>query len=312
MGSPAIFYGDEIYTLVSCSALEASLKFSSSICFTNRCPHPPPHACKDIAVTTPQNQPSRRTIVKGVAWSVPTLALAAAAPSFAISGPCAGICYTMTWPTSLLGKPANGQVILASPKDPKCTQGAAVTTSVTMTGTGTTVNSTTAFNSTGLYNTRFNGVIDYRGEQAGYYGSGAFPIAGVSASSPGLVLNIGTGTTTSVTFTFPKAVTSASLQIYDITRSINTVSGNSYRYQDTVSFSQPVSVSGTMTSANASTLAAGATFYRTGKYESTTTPIVNTFTTRSTTSFTSFTVNYTAPVSQGWQFIALGPLTFCY
>lgn len=65
-----------------------------------------------------------------------------------------------------------------------------------------------------------------------------------------------------------------------------------------------------MNYASATSLTAGQTFYRTAAFTSNTS-IMNTFTSSSTTPMSSFTVTYTAPVPQGWQFIALGGMTIC-
>lgn len=157
----------------------------------------------------------------------------------------------------------------------------------------------------GKYDSKYNQTIEYRGGQNFYPD---YRVPALSSTNPGLILNIGHTTTSTVTFTFSRPVSSVALDIYDISRSTN--SERRLRYTDTVSFSQPVAVTGTMNSANASSLAAGQTFYRTNAYTSETS-IENTFTTTTTAPMSSFTVTYTAPVSRGWQFIALGGMTIC-
>lgn len=86
--------------------------------------------------------------------------------------------------------------------------------------------------STGKWNSKYNLKVEWHGGQ-NYYPDYAIP--SLSATNPGLVLDIGYNTTTTVTFTFAQPVSSVALDIYDISRSIN--SDTLLRYTDTVSFS---------------------------------------------------------------------------
>lgn len=251
---------------------------------------------------------SRRTLAKGTAWMVPTVAVAAAAPAFAVSGPCSG-CYEMSWGQHGTGIRVGGQTF--STTGEPCAEPPTATVAVNRGGTAGSVSGTNA--STGLHSRTFNGVIDYRGEQVGYPANTPFPIAGVSAANPGLILNIGHSTTTTVTLTFSRPISSAVFPVHDLTRSTNTQSSNAYRYTDTLAFDQPTEVSGASTSTlNRSTAPAGQSYSRTGHVESSRTDSrLVTFTTTSTSSFSSITLTYSAPQSSGWQFIALGNLSLC-
>lgn len=248
---------------------------------------------------------SRRTLAKGAAWSVPVIAASAAAPAYAAS-PCEGACYTYDYGQHAVGTSANG--LTGTATSSVCSRNTKMTTTLNMGGTPGTVSGITA--STGKYSSTFNGKIDYRGEQANYPASNAYKLPGVSAADPGLILNIGSNTTTTVTFTFPAAVKSASVTILDITRSNNTINGNAFRYIDTVTMNQPWTMTGNMTSASRTSGAAGQTFSRTAQLESST-PLSNVMSTNSTGSFTSLTLSYSAPTTAGWQFIAIPQLTFC-
>lgn len=252
---------------------------------------------------------SRRTLAKGAAWSVPVIAASAAAPAYAAS-PCDGACYTYDLGQHAAGTDANG--LTGTATSSTCNRNTVVTTTLNKGGTPGTVSGTTG--SSGKYSSTYNGKIDYRAEQTAWPANDPYPISGLSATDPGLVLNTGYNTTTTVTFRFPAPVTSASLTILDITRSNSTTGSNSYRYTDTVTIDQPWTTTGDMTSASGTSGAAGATFSRTAAYESSRTKTVsNTMSTNVTggTTFTELTLTYTAPISSGWQFIAIPDLRFC-
>ncbi|MEX5275292.1 hypothetical protein RF638_15300 [Kocuria sp. CPCC 205235] len=252
---------------------------------------------------------SRRTLAKGAAWSVPVIAAAASAPAYAVSPTCKGLCYKAEFTSADQGKLASEVVLTGTPVMPGCNQ-PPITVSMTlnMGGTAGGASSKTVGPATNKYSSAFNGKIGYQGEQNDYAASSPYKIGGLSPTDPGLVLNIGYNTTTTVTFNFSEPVSSASLEIFDITRSNNT--NTNYRYTDTVTINQPWTMSGDMSYANRTSGAAGETFSRTTKYN--TTPIVrNVMTTRATSPFSSLTFTYSAPVSYGWQFIAIDELTFC-
>lgn len=246
---------------------------------------------------------TRRTLAKGAAWSVPVIAASAAAPAYAAS-PCDGACYTYDYGQHAVGTSANG--LTGTATSSVCSRNTKMTTTLNMGGTPGTVTNMDA--STGKYSSKFNGKIDHRGEQVGYPASRPYNLPGVSATDPGLILNIGSGTTTTVTFTFPAPVKSASVTILDITRSNS--SASAYRYTDTVTLDQPWTMTGTNTSASRTSGAAGQTYYRTAQLESST-PMTNVMSTSSTGSITTLTLSYSATASYGWQFIAIPQLTFC-
>lgn len=255
---------------------------------------------------------SRRTVAKGVAWSVPAITAASAAPAFAAS-PCVGGCYTMNWGDWAMGTSVDGQTGQTVSTDAACSSSLTVQIDVDMSGTASTLNANTVTGSSGKYNSTYNGKVGYLGEQNGYVGTNAWNIRGVSDADPGMVLNIGSNTKTTVTFRFSQAVSSVELDILDITRITDTTNSNRYHCQDTVSFSHDVRVTGDMNSANVvsgATLRAGEPFHRTARYPSLPDrPVSNTF--AATGSITTFNVTYSAPVADGWQFIALGDPRFC-
>lgn len=251
---------------------------------------------------------SRRTVAKGAAWLVPTVAVASAAPAFAVSGPCEG-CYTMNWSQYPLRTTVNGQTFTTS--GTPCAEPPTASVSVNRGGTGSAASNTSNVSGSGRYSSYFNGVIDYRGEQNGNAAPNGYTIPGMSQSNLGLVLNIGSGVTTSVTFTFNEPISSLELPIYDISRSNRTTGSNTYRYIDEVAFSQPTTASGVTTSLNRTSAAAGQKYFRNAQVESSTGNLLLTFSTTSTSSFDSFTVTYTNGTTSGWQFIALGNPSFC-
>ena len=248
-----------------------------------------------------------------MAWSVPSLVLATAAPSFAVS-PCNG-CYQMDWAQYAAGTDvASGLAFATSPADgATCGTVPVVTVSATEGGSPGAVNQTNP--STGLHSLAYNAKVEYRGEQVGYPVNAPFRIAGVSESDPGLVLNIGYNTTTTVTFAFSQPVQSLEFDILDITATESDMARGAYTYTDRVSFSENVQISGTMTHASHPTgvLPAGTEFYRTAILRSNSSVIVrNTITTTTAEPFTSFTVTYSAKEPSGWQFIALNDLNVCF
>lgn len=223
----------------------------------------------------------------------------------------AGGCYNYSFSQFAVGTDANGLTGTAiSQVD---APSAMVTTRVVRGGKAGAVNPRSVGPSTGMYSSKFNGKMDYQGEQNGYPTSTApYPISGLTQASPGLVLNIGYNTTTRVTFEFPVPLTSASITILDITRSNSTLSGGAYQYTDTVTIDQPWVMTGDLTSANATRGAAGATFFRSAEYVSSQTKTVrNVMSTNTTSRFSSLTFTYTAPVAGGWEFLAIPSISFC-
>ena len=266
-----------------------------------------------MSVPPAENTPntlSRRTLAKGIAWSTPVIMASALAPAYAVSGPVRG-CYDYSFSRFAVGTDANGLTGTANSQGnaPSTT----VTTRVVRGGTAGAVDPRTVGLSTGKYSSKFNGKIDYRGEQIGYPASTSpYPISGLTQASPGLVLNIGYNTTTRVTFEFPVPLTSASITILDITRSNSSLSSGAYRYADTVTIDQPWVMTGDLTSANATSGAAGVTFSRSREYASSQTKTVrNVMSTKTTSRFSSLTFTYTAPVSGGWEFLAIPSISFC-
>lgn len=254
---------------------------------------------------------SRRTLAKGAAWSIPVIAAAASAPAYAVSPACQGLCYTGDFSSADLGKLASDVVLTGTPEMPGCNQ-PPITVSMTLNMGGTpgasTSNSTV---STGKYSSAFNGKIGYQGEQNGYSATGnPYPIPGLSRTDPGLVLNIGYNTTTSVTFNFSEPISSASIRILDISRGVNDRYSDTWVYTDTVTINQPWVMTGDTNYANRTSGAAGDTFYRTRSYTSGSV-MSNTMTTRATSEFSSLTFTYSAPAYRGWQFIAIDELKFC-
>lgn len=253
---------------------------------------------------------SRRTLAKGAAWSIPVIAAAASAPAYAVSPACQGLCYTGDFSSADLGKLASDVVLTGTPEMPGCNQ-PPITVSMTLNMGGAPGASTSySTDPTGLYSRAFNGKIEYRGEQNGYPATKPYEMPGLSATNPGLILNIGHDTETSVTFTFSEPVSSASIDILDISRGTRTDYSSTWRYTDTVTMNQPWVMSGDLSYANRTSGAAGETFYRTRSYTSGSV-MRNTMTTRATSEFSSLTFTYSAPEYQGWQFIAIEDLKFC-
>lgn len=241
------------------------------------------------------------------------IAAAASAPAYAVSPACQGLCYTAEFTSADQGKLASGVVLTGTPVTPGCSQPPIrVTMTLNMGGTAGAVNPRTNESSSGKYSSEFNGRIGYQGEQNGYPATSPYPNRGLSRTDPGLVLNIGYRTTTTVTFNFSEPVSSASLEIFDITRSNN--SNSTLRYTDTVTIDQPWVMGEDLTHASRTSGAAGQTFSRTVTYNDEKI-FRNIMTTRAPSPFSSLTFTYSAPaaspVREGWQFIAIDELTFC-
>lgn len=251
---------------------------------------------------------SRRTIARGAAWAAPAVVAASALPAFAVS-PCKG-CYSYNWSSADLGKLAS-EVVMVGQLDTGVACATPPTASISLDMGGTPGASTScSTDPPGLYSKAFNGRIGYQGEQNGYPASKPYTIPPLSATNPGLILNIGHETATSVTWTFSQPVDSVAVDIYDISRGTRTDYSSTWRYTDTVAFNQPVKATGDTTYANRTTMAAGETFYRTRSYTSGTT-MLTTFTTTNTSPISSLTLTYSAPEYQGWQFIAVGKIRTC-
>ena len=256
----------------------------------------------------------------GVAWSVPAVTVAAAAPAFA-SSMCSG-CFRMSWSQFAIGMDALGQVGSSTLLSGTCVSNPTVSISGNREGYPDTADSGC---STDLYSSAFNLKVDYRGEQLGYSAAGGpyqFPC--LSSTSPGLIFNIGFYTTSTVTFTFSQPVTSLEFDICDISRSNG--SSSTYRYIDSFSFSEDMVVTGDMTylvqdsvagAVGAASVASGAVvpadnfIYRSSAYTTSGVPKVNHVKTTNATSISSFTITYTAPEGCGWQFASVGDLQFC-
>lgn len=251
---------------------------------------------------------SRRRIATGLAWSVPAVVVATATPALAMS-PCKG-CHTLQWNQFAVGTDVNGRVATTVADGEPCPNPPTVALAVTKGGSAGTVNAQTRTSSEGLYSAAFNGKVDYRGEQNDYpAGSRPFEISGTSASDPGLILNIGYRTTTTVTFSFPVEVNRLSFDIHDITRSNH--SNDHFKYTDTVSTSTAVTLTGTSTRTLNRTSGTGP-FNRTVAETSSETDAKTIRFTQSTDEpLTSFTLTYTAPREDGWQFIVIDDLHFC-
>lgn len=241
------------------------------------------------------------------------IAAAASAPAYAVSPACKGLCYKAEFTSADQGKLASEVVLTGTPVMPGCNQ-PPITVSMTlnMGGTAGGASSKTVGPATNKYSSAFNGKIGYQGEQNDYAASSPYKIGGLSPTDPGLVLNIGYNTTTTVTFNFSEPVSSASLEIFDITRSNN--SNSTLRYTDTVTIDQPWVMGEDLTHASRTSGAAGQTFSRTVTYNDEKI-FRNIMTTRAPSPFSSLTFTYSAPaaspVREGWQFIAIDELTFC-
>lgn len=88
------------------------------------------------------SSPSRRTIVKGAAWSVPVIMTAAAAPAFAASRNSCRTAY-LNWGTATSTQLTNGTVY-------------------TITGTQTVYAQVTYTESAGAYSTNSNSTANYQ------------------------------------------------------------------------------------------------------------------------------------------------------
>ncbi len=271
-------------------------------------------------MTSTERTVARRTLTRSVAWATPAVVLAAPVAAYAAS-PTAACCYTMSWGTTRKSTLSPGSTFTASSSQDACgsvaprpaASCAAQSISVLTTPTGQPGGVTTAQTcSTGLYSSTYHGKVGYQAEYVNYPANDPFVILGPTASSPGLVLNIGTGTNTTVRFTFPAAVTCATLLIWDVSRIVDSARPP-YEYTDEVTLDKPWTMSGNLGSANRTSGAAGVYFSRTAQFyaDNSTGPIVNYMSTTSTTSFTTLTLTYRAADPCGWQFIALGPMSYC-
>ncbi|MDO5633326.1 MAG: hypothetical protein Q4G34_00420 [Micrococcus sp.] len=208
--------------------------------------------------SSPSAQPStlsRRSVAKGLGWSVPAVAMVSAAPAMAASAPT-GICFTLDF--NRYSGSARGQTFYFT--SPETTYQLPMTVTYTqlagqefrLRGSGS------------LSNSNMN--IGYRAFDSG---DNSATLMGMSPSRTGLLLNqYLPGAAANIEFAFGAQVTSVSMDIYDITRVNNTINSNAWRHIDTVSFNQgTVNVSGQTALFNRTSGTAGTQFFRTGVYE---------------------------------------------
>ncbi len=248
-----------------------------------------------------QASPSRRTVVRGAAWSVPVIAVAAAAPAFAAS-PCdSTYSYRLDWgvtpynpPGSLTASPNSGVATVPPP-----TGGTPGALGIPVTFTSTLQGTTTRYDQN-LHVLATTGIGGLQPSQQG--------VAIRSATSGGLA------NTQTITITFGRAVSNLSFSVVDLDRAGT--------FDDRVSLNPlPTSYSRALTVGGVGAYAAdpflnnnaGAFRYTglsgTGLDDTSPNGVV-TVTYAGGASFTSFQLIYWSTQAPGPQGILLGDFTF--
>ncbi|QRO87439.1 hypothetical protein [Kytococcus sedentarius] len=274
---------------------------------------------------SPVQHTTRRTVTSALAWSVPAVAVTAAAPAVAASPSLSG-CATFAW-TGLTGTSGTGGQLSGS------------TPATSGTATMTVTQSRTSGQAGNVNGTNFDFARAAAGSQRaeGNYpansikSQGAFYSVPTGSTTSVLTLNQGSSSTTqaaseTLTFTFASTPTSVTFNIYDITSITGATRPYAYneRYTDKVTFGgiSWFTVDATVGSPSAYTTTS-TSISGTGDNWSTNTGNYVTVTVYPTSS--SFTLTYTnayaAPVNRettaytvdgNFQYIGLGDVRACY
>lgn len=226
-----------------------------------------------------QAQLPRRALVAGAAWAAPVVLTAVATPAWAAASVPLK-CFAMDWSQLATGTSLAGKTL----------------TSTGPTGSGPTTSPSLSV--TSGTQTTFNFDVDYRGV---WYDNNTLTVAGMSTANTGMILNLrGANASETATLTFSQPVRQVSFTVYELNR-WTTITEN-----DTLSFSQPVSITGSGLNATTGT----GPFYRTATYSTLASIAVQT---TATTAFSSFDITYLNAVTQasGGGYVGIGDLTIC-
>jgi hypothetical protein len=264
---------------------------------------------------------SRRVLARGAVWAVPAVAVVSAAPAMAAS--CFG-CYSFDFASLAAGTSfQNASHVVTATRISGSVSCPVPTLTIGGTATGTAGTPTAATCSTGMYSSAHHLKIGTDGEYVNATQVLTWHLDCAGAPIPNeLILNIGQDATTSVTFTFSVPVHNLSFGVCDLSRNVDPP--NYQTYADVLSFSRPVQItvgdttnlihSPTPTGAGGTAAPVG-TIVPTGDYLFRSTygggGSSLTLTTPTADWFTTFTLQYVAPISCGWQGLAIRDLAFC-